>query len=392
MMRLLLALTFIFCFSFVQSQAPVLSSQAEISILTVGPGQVLNDAFGHSAFRIKDAKRDIDVVYGYGAYDFDTPNFYLKFAQGRLSYLMSKTSFSRFYGIYKYYNRQIDEQVLNLDTDQKQRFYTYLLHNYKPKNRSYLYDFFFDNCATKIRDICLSETQNAIVFNTPESYEVATFRTLIQNNLQHNSWGSFGINIALGAVIDTPAAANEHMFLPENIYSFFNAATFKDSNIPLVKRKATLLQPQPTASNSTFFLSPFFILSLLAFVILFYTYRDYKHYSSSTFIDISIFIITGLIGAIILLLWFATDHKGTHNNYNLLWANVLNLFTVFQFFKATPAKWFVSYLKFCVILLALMVFHWCTGVQIFALPLIPLLIAIAIRYLFLIKRLSVNSI
>ena len=124
------------------SQQRSLTTNAEVSVITFGPGASLNDAFGHNAFRIKDNSQRIDLVYGYGEYDFDAPNFYLKFARGKLNYLISRHRFTDVFYHYKKYNRQIDEQVLNLSFEEKQRLFDFLENNYKPENRRYLYDFF----------------------------------------------------------------------------------------------------------------------------------------------------------------------------------------------------------------------------------------------------------
>ncbi len=386
-MRLRVTLLIVFlCLT--QAYAQTLSPKAEISVLTVGPGNSLNDAFGHSAFRVKDPHLGIDVVYGYGAYDFDTPNFYLKFTQGKLNYMMSKTDFSRFYRIYAYYNRSIDAQTLNLDPSQKQTLYNFLISNYKPENRAYLYDFFFDNCATRIKDVLATVSHNSINFNPPSTYKDATFRTLIQNNLSQNSWGSVGIDIALGAVIDTMASPEEHMFLPENIYAFFKNTTFGATKAPLITSSTSLLEAKPAKSELHFLLRPFFILSLLALLILFITYRDYQYYKRTKLLDGIIFLVTGITGVVILLLWFATDHEATHNNYNVLWANALNILALFQISKAKVSPWFPRYLKFNLILLALLAFHWVSGVQVFAMALAPLFLALAIRYAYLTKYFS----
>lgn len=380
---------FLFLFLFVEinivAQENTLSPEAKISVLTIGPGTSLNDAFGHSAFRITDSLNDIDVVYGYGQYDFDSPNFYLKFAQGKLNYLISKDQFQKFYQFYAYYNRTIKEQVLNLSQTEKQKLCNFLINNYKPENRAYLYDFFFDNCATKIKDVANISLNNTIVFNTPEDYKETTFRTLIQNNLNRNSWGSFGIDLALGSVIDKKATAEEHMFLPENIYTFFDIVSIKNSDKSLVKESRVLYSKKETTKSNTFFTSPLFILGIIGGLILFITYLDFKKKKQSIWLDTTLFSITGIIGILLLLLWFATDHKGTHQNYNLLWACVLNVFIIPQLFRKKVSPWFIKYLKFLIILLCLLILHWIIGVQVFAIGLIPLLIALFLRYLYLVS-------
>ena len=377
---------FVFLFTIVSAFAQQfkLSNNAQISVLTVGPGNSLNDAFGHNGFRIKDNTLGIDIVYGYGEYDFDAPNFYLKFAQGKLNYLISKNNFSDFYNYYVRYNRTVDQQVLNITPTEKQKLFNYLENNYKPENRRYLYDFFYDNCATRIRDVTISSINREIDFKLPENFQPKTFRSLIHDHVGFNTWGSFGIDIALGSVIDRKATASEHMFLPHYINSFFEDATLNGTE-RLVKKSTTLYQKKETNSASNFIFSPLAIMSLLGIIILFITYKDYKNHTRTQWLDVTLFGITGLIGLLVLFLWFATDHSTTAQNYNLLWAFPLNILIIGQLVKPEVKNWFKSYLKFIIIMLCLMSMHWIIGVQVFAIGLIPLLIALFIRYIFILK-------
>lgn len=382
-MRYLLILCALFCALSISAQE--LSESAEISVLTVGPGNTLNDAFGHSGFRVKDDAKDYDLVFNYGVYDFEAPNFILKFAQGKLNYLIGLNRFDDFYSAYTEQNRSIKEQTLNLTSAEKQKLFDYLIENYKPENRRYLYDFLFDNCATKIKDVINIATKSPIDFNIPENYREATFRSLIHENLNRNSWGSLGIDVALGSVIDRYATPEQHMFLPMNIYTFFENATTENGKNPLIKGSKVLYEASPKDTTSTFLLSPLFVFGVIALLIIFITYKDYKKQKRTKVLDIILFTVTGLAGIMILLLWFATDHQTTQNNYNLLWANPLNLIILFQLFKNKMSNWFNKYVKFLLILLCLLIFHWITGVQVFAIGLIPLLIALFIRYIYLIK-------
>ncbi len=381
-------LLFLFLFLFVEiltAQPNILSEQSEISVLTIGPGTSLNDAFGHSAFRIKDPIKGIDLVFNYGVYDFETPNFYLKFAQGKLNYLMGVNYYEDFFENYVAQNRTIKEQVLNISLIEKQKLFDYLLNNYKPENRAYLYEFFFDNCATKIRDVIEITSNYGVEFETPKDLKSLTFRQLIYKNVQKNSWGSLGIDVALGSVIDKKATAYEYMFLPEYIYEFFNNTYFPISDKPLVKKINILYEKQGKTPSNTFFLSPLMVFGLLSLFMLFVTFKDYKKNTQSKWLDVTLFSFTGIIGILVLLLWFATDHKGTHQNYNLLWAFVLNIFVIGQLFRKKAGAWFVKYLKFLVIMLCLLTLHWIIGVQFFAIGLIPFLIALLVRYMYLIK-------
>lgn len=387
-MRYYFILLIFFCSSFLTAQE--LSDNAEISVLTIGPGASLNDAFGHSAFRIKDDTNGFDLVFNYGVYDFDAPNFILKFAQGKLNYLIGLNSFNDFYTAYTDANRTIKAQTLNISYQEKQRLFNYLIENFKPENRRYLYDFLFNNCATKIKDVTTIASNEAIQFNIPEGYQEATFRTLIQENLNRNSWGSLGIDLALGAIIDRKATPEQHMFLPKNIYSFFEKATKGNAKDTLVKDSKVLFKATSQSLTSNVLTSPLFVFGLIASLIVFITYKDFKKGKRTKVLDTVLFILTGLTGIFILLLWFATDHQTTQNNYNLLWANPLNLIVLFQILKNNMSNWFNKYLKFLIILLLLMAFHWVTGVQVFALGIIPLIVALLVRYIYLIHYTKVN--
>jgi len=384
-MKLKLSVLALLCFfNFSFSQQLQLSPKAEVSVLTFAPGTNLNDAFGHNAFRIKDRTQGVDMVYGYGGYDFDAPNFYLKFAQGKLNYLISKKKFSDIFQLYRYYDRTIDEQTLNFNQDQKQKLYNYLENNYKPENRRYLYDFFYDNCATKIRDVANISANQAISFSEIKGEEKKTFRTLIHEQVGINTWGSFGIDIALGSVIDKQATDKQYMFLPKYIFK-----SFKDAQIdskPLVKGTNTIYKSRHNkgyTTNSIF--NPIIILLLLSTLIIYITYRDFKSKKRTKWLDVILFSITGIIGVLLLLLWFGTDHTATGYNYNLLWAFPINLFVIGQVFKDRVKNWFRGYLKFLVIMLALMTMHWVIGIQVFAIALLSFLIALILRYIYLLS-------
>jgi len=368
---------------YLNAQQNILSNTAEISVLTIGAGSNLNDAFGHNAFRIKDKKNNLDKTFDYGRFNFEAPNFYLNFARGKLNYSIGSSNFKTFLKFYIYQNRTVKEQVLNLSKNEKQLLYNYLLENNKPENKNYLYEFFFDNCATKIKDVLNIISNNNVNFKTPNAFKTETFRTLIHNNLNRNSWESLGIDVALGSIIDKQATVEEHMFLPENINKFFEIATI--NNTPLTKNNKTIYKKKDVIKSNSFFLSPLFIMGIIGLLILFITYKDYKNNKQTKWLDVTLFFITGVIGFIILLLWFATDHSGTHQNYNLLWAFALNIIMIFQLLKKEINNWFIKYLKFLIILLCLLTLHWTIGVQIFAIGLIPFLIALTIRYIYLIK-------
>jgi len=391
----ILYLIFIFLFAGFTSiaQKITLSENAEVSILTIGPGQQLYDSFGHSAFRVKDPTQNIDVVYNYGTYNFDTPNFYLKFAQGKLMYQLAFNNYKPFFNYYVRQNRWIKEQVLNISVSEKQAMFDFLQNNAKPENKDYLYDFLFDNCATRIRDVMVTVLGDELVFNENPITEEFTFRELIQKNVYWNSWGSFGMDIAIGAVVDRNATLWQYQFLPQYVFEgAANATLSKDNKTQgLVKKTNTVFDNAEIKNSSNFFLSPFFTFCILGLIILIITYSDFKKETRSRYLDSILFFITGIVGVLLLLLWVATEHSTTVTNYNLLWAFPLSILFIFEISKKNPKNWIRKYIFFQILLLALLCIHWITGVQTFAYGLIPLLIAFAIRHLYLLRFFSLQN-
>lgn len=378
----LLAILLFANFSF--SQQRELSDQAEISILTIGPGPLLNDAFGHNGIRVYDSTQGLDLVFNYGVYDFNAPNFYLNFARGKLNYKIGVDYHDQFVRFYKGQDRSIKEQILNLEIEDKQQIFDFLLTNYEPENRYYLYDFFYDNCATKMRDVLVEVLGDEVFFKTPEKLEPKTFRQLIHDHVSRNSWGGFGIDVALGSIIDTQAQPYEYMFLPEYIHQFFNAAELK-SGTSLVKEDIMVYEKKEAFEDTAFILSPIFIMFLLALMVILISLKDLRTQKRTRLLDLGIFVLTGLIGIVLLLLWFATDHTATAFNYNLIWAFPLNILMLIQIMKIEFKPWFRRYIKFLLIILILMSLHWLVGVQIYPLPAIFILAGLTFRYWVLLK-------
>jgi len=367
------------------SQDIILSSRAEISVITCDPGAELYSSFGHSAFRVIDPVLNIDQAYNYGTFNFKTSNFYIKFARGKLLYDLSSYPFHYFIRDYVRENRTVVEQILNLDQTEKQAMFDFLENNAKPENKSYLYDFFFDNCATKLPEVSTKVLDGNIQMN----YEFAddldyTFRELIHLYLDEKPWGKFGIDLALGSVIDRKATPEEYLFLPDYVLkSYEKAAIQKDNEVlPLVKRTNLLYTSKPIQKKRLFF-TPFMLFTLLAIVVFWITYKDFKRNKRTKWLDFLLFFSTGIIGLLVLLLWFATDHSATANNYNFYWAFLPNVYIAFLLLKNEQKKWVSNYFILLLLLLLIITVFWIFKLQVFSIALIPILAILFTRYIFL---------
>ncbi|ALM07549.1 membrane protein [Sediminicola sp. YIK13] len=371
-------------FSFMTfSQEVELSPKAQISIITCGPGQELYSTFGHSAFRLQDPVLGIDVVYNYGTFNFNTPNFYMKFARGKLLYSLSRQKFEDFLWTYEMENRWVQEQLLNLDTIETKALFAFLETNYKPENRDYQYDFFYNNCSSKIRDVLNAVYGDRVTYFDGHLIQRYTFRQLIHQSLVTNSWSAFGIDLALGSVIDKKATPNEHMFLP--IYVMDQMANTNLNQEPIVKRERSIMEFESLDPYTYFLLTPFFwVLALMVFALVI-TYIDYKNNSRSRWLDFFLSFSTGITGLLIIFLWFFTDHTATAGNLNILWAFPLNIVTCFYLARTKPLpQWMQKYFVLITVLLIITQLVWLIGIQIFSPLITPLLVLLVVRYFFLI--------
>lgn len=367
-----------------KAQQLKLSDQAEISIITCAPGAALDALFGHNAIRIKDPVWGIDKTYDYGGFDFSTPNFYLKFTQGKLLYEVNKRDFNRFIQVYQYENRWIYEQVLDLGSLNKQAIYDFVEWNILPENKKYKYDFFFDNCATKMRDIVQDVVGADLIFSGDYLTKKNSFRDLLREMNGSMPWISLGMDIALGAPIDPTASPEEHMFLPKYVLSGFeNAYVIKNGvSTPMIKREQMIFEPT-IAETKKGLMTPMVIFSVLLLLVLGITYKDFKKVGRTKLLDFLLFLITGLVGVMVILLWTATEHAGMRNNLNVLWAFAPNLIVAFYMLKDKPPSWVRSYARLLFILLIMMVMVWVIGIQIYSTALIPLVLLFGARYFFL---------
>ncbi len=367
------------------SQYFKLSVYSEVSIITVGPGENLYEVFGHSTIRIKDPVLNFDLAYNYGVFDFSKPGFYSNFAKGKLEYLLARYPFQNFIRSNKRDKRWVKEQVLDLTQEQKQQFFEYLENNAKRENAYYLYDPYFNNCATKLRDISNIILKDSITLSKDyASGRSTTLRQLMNNELHWNTWGNLGINIALGTILDKVATSDQYLYLPDYVYEAFKNATILKNGveIPVVKKENDLLVFEETAASLSFF-SPFVLLSLLLILGVWITYNDLKKRKRSKWLDFTLFFIPGVIGLGIVFLWFFTDHKITPNNFNFLWAFAPNTIVAFYLLKKNPHRFVYTYIWVLELFLAILLIIWIMSVQLFAMALIPLLVLLGIRYTYL---------
>ena len=329
------------------------SCHLRISLLTATPGEELYSTFGHSALRVTDNVSNTDIVYNYGTFNFDEPGFYTKFVRGKLMYYLSTEYFESFIYSYKQENRRITEQVLNLSCSEKQNIIMLLQTNMMAHNRFYKYDFLFDNCTTRLRDLVEDAAGSTVHFGKVLKTKT-TFRDLIYEYLNYNDkqWSKLGIDILLGSNTDAVMKPHEVMFLPDYLMNTFDSSAI-DSR-PLVSDKQSLYKIDYSGNKKDNLTHPFFLFTCLFVLIAFMSFSKNIFIQKLLYsFDGFLFFITGLLGLLLLFMWFGTDHLMCKNNYNLLWAWPTNIVAAFYIHskKSWVKKYFIIYSLFNLLLL-----------------------------------------
>ncbi len=294
---------------------------AEVYMLTCAPGNESYSIYGHTAIRITFSDTGYDMVYNWGIFDFSTPNFVYRFAKGKLDYLLGAYSYERFLAEYVYEGRSVWSQKLNLTVADKARLFTLISENLRPENISYRYDFFHDNCASRVRDIIFAATGDSLVM--PAQSSVKSFRQLVDPYQKVLPWLDLGADMLLGLPADRKASVTDEMFLP--IYLRDNLAEiylYRDGTLqPMAEPVITVVEmPPPPAGQPPWV--PHAVLWLLflavALITLFITNRRVQ-----TVTDIIIFTLYSAIALLLLFTNLISDHAALHFNLFLLGINIL---------------------------------------------------------------------
>ena len=296
--------------------AQTLSEGARISLLTCAPGEELYARYGHTALRINDPENDIDIVFNYGIFDFNTDHFYWKFVRGETWYELGAAPYWWFMREYEETHRPVYEQVLNFTPEQANKLWDKLVDNYQPENRKYLYNFVFDNCATRpYRMIVPVFTGNngEGIKSDYQGAEGITYRHFIQRYTSKGSWADFGINLLFGPKADRPMYGEERLFLPEELMYYVSQAHTADQKLVLSETIAPF-EIKSVPWYQTWYLGLILLFIVLA-VISFY---DRKRGKRTRGADYILYAFYALLFLIVAFLTFFSCHPLVGFGWRLL--------------------------------------------------------------------------
>ncbi len=340
-----------------------LTDSAKVSLLTASPWHgAVYALFGHTAIRVQDDSTGVNAVFNYGYFDSSQPNFIYHFVRGETDYILGVTSFEEFLSEYAYKGQQVIAQELNLTPDEKQQLYEALSVNALPENRGYRYNYFYDNCATRPRDMVEKYTKGVLQY--PPTPREQTYRDLVHECVDAYPWLLFGIDLVIGNSADRPIDVRAKMFIPRYLMDSFDGAIVQKNDTlryPLVKQREIVLEPDeernsPKVASLFSPLVAAFLLLLLTLFISLVQMIKLNTTKLSLYYDTLLFGIAGLGGLVLFFMMFFSAHPAMRPNWNFVWLNLFALIAAFLFWvkSAKNVVYFYHFINFAFLTLFLL--------------------------------------
>ncbi len=350
-------------------------SNLEVSLLTCSPGDELYSAFGHTAIRVND------MVFNYGMFNFNTEGFYLKFVSGQTDYELGVEIMDGFERQYERRNRSVIEQKLNLTNEEKAALFNALIENTRPENKTYRYNFVFDNCATRPRVKIEECLKGAIKYDVKEENE--SYRKLIEKYVGEDSWIKFGIDILIGAEADKTASFFDRLFLPDELMNAFATAR-RDNGERLVTETKEIVSQDKDDDDEDNGITPLAVAVIAMTIISIASLLFPRKLKALDFI---LFLATGLLGVVITFLCFFSLHPLVGENYNLLWLNPIHLIIPLTIFIKKARKILMGTYILIALATAVAISGYIYLPQEFNIAFLPFMAIIVVRALSAIKTL-----
>ncbi len=380
-------LTFLFYSSFCLAQTETkgdATDSIQLSLLTCAPGEEIYSLFGHTAIRYQNYTQNIDAVFNYGMFSFNTPNFILRFTLGETDYQLGVTSYSEFADEYNYYGRSVWQQNINLTQPEKLKLIKLLEDNYRPENRVYRYNFFFDNCATRPKDQIEKAIDGRLEYgrNMDDKNTGKSFRDIIHQYTKGHPWDRFGIDLCIGSTADRPITYRQMMFAPFYVKDFFEKAIIiNPSGVgrPLVEKETKVVNPPNVVTSQQQGLTPLQSSLLLFIIVTLITIYGIRHNKTFWQVDLILFFVAGITGCILTFLVLFSKHPAVSPNFLLFIFHPIHLLWLPWIIKSGYKKQRSIYMMANCVVLTLFILLWSVIPQRFDLAVLPLALCLLER-------------
>jgi hypothetical protein len=364
-----------------RGQTAPLSEQSRVSLITILPGDPVYSFAGHSAVRVRDPARELDRLYNYGTFSFNDPLFIPKFTYGHLRYFLSVAPYAPMLRVYERQGRPVIEQHLNLTRTQRTALFRFLQNNARPEHRYYQYDFFFDNCSTRIRDALKATLGGRVDFSAaPPPHR--SFRRLLDPYVASRPLLDLGFDLALGLPADREATAWEAMFLPEHLKRGFDHATVttEGTTRPLVARTDTVRWVSDYSATESVFDWPFALSGLFFVLVLGWTsWQATTERTPGGRGDAVLLAVVGAVGLLMCYLWFISTYAVTNYNLNLGWAWPTHLLAAAVLLRRPRTRGLRLYLAGTAVAAVVFVLGWSLWPQNLHVAVLPLVLSVGVR-------------
>ncbi len=320
-----------------QPVAELPGAHLTVRLVTAGPGLEVWNRFGHNGLWIHDAVAGTDRFYDYGNFDFAEPGFITKFAQGHMRYWMGAADANLVLRFYASRNRTLTVQELALSPAERLELQRFLERNLLPENRYYDYDYYYDNCSTRVRDAIDLVLGGAIARQLADTVPGASLRLHTDRLLAPDIWAYTGTKYGLGPATDRPASRWVETFIPMKLMEYLRTVTVPDgsggeTSLVASEEVVFLSDMEPPADQGPS-RSGIYLLLGLALGSLLLTLGLARRRSTPArwgFVTLAVTLscLGGLAGALLTFLWCCTDHTITAWNSSILQANPVMLLSI----------------------------------------------------------------
>lgn len=300
----------------------------EVSLLTCTPGKDMYAKFGHTALRVRDFTINKDVVFNYGCFDYNANNFVLKFLLGQTDYLLDAEEFEFLKYRYGMLGNGVSEQVLNLSQEEANLLLLLLLENLRPENQEYRYNWLYDNCTERARDVIEKAVNGKIEYAKVTNPEI-TVREMLHHCLETSPWVAFGIDLILGSEIDQKVTDRIMMFIPDVLKRESDAAHIireDGTQVEYINRRAIVLEDTNEPEKAYTVGSPLFVFSLLLLGTMALFAYELRNRRYVMWLDVVMHVCQGLAGLLVAFLFFLSEHPAVDSNWLVIILNPLPLF------------------------------------------------------------------
>ena len=368
-----------------EQEASPTHDSIRISLLTCDAGNEIYSLFGHTAIRYENYTQGIDAVFNYGIFNFRAPNFVFRFALGETDYQLGANDYERFAAEYNYLERDVRQQTLNLSPREKERLVALLEENYRPENRVYRYNFFYDNCATRPRDLIEKAIDGHLQYadNMTDRNIGVSFRGLLHKYSVGHPWSRFGMDLCMGSKADRPIDRRLMMFVPFYVEEFFDKAQIIDkaqhARTLVSAKEKIVITGSSEAETPTEGFTPMQAALLLFALVTAATIYGLRRRKTLWGIDLVLFFSAGAAGCILAFLALFSQHPAVSPNYLLFVFHPLHLLCLPWMINKVRKRQRSCYMRMNCIVLTLFIALWLIIPQRFPSAVLPLALCLLIR-------------